>query len=206
MGDLFHEDVPWKWINDVAGTMCLAKQHTFMVLTKRPDRMLEFIRRWKNGDATEGDGVFGSLLFGDNDPTAYKAPLPNLWLGVTAENQEMADQRIPILLQTPAAKRFVSIEPMLGPVDLGRIKIANGVVECAGGRLPPIDWVICGGETGAGARFMHPHWVENLRDQCTESGVPFFFKGWGTQAMKKSDPDYMKLDGREWKEFPEVSR
>lgn len=179
MGDLFHEDVPLNGIIEVFDRMEEADQHTFMVLTKRPRRMREYIEDFHTKGRKDID------------------PLPNAWLGVTAENQEMADLRIPILLQTPAAKRFVSIEPCLGPVDLAGL-FGNDRYAMHHG----IDWAICGGETGAGARFLHPHWVENLRDQCRESGVPFFFKGWGTKMMKKSDPGYMKIDGREWKEFP----
>lgn len=116
----------------------------------------------------------------------------------------MADQRIPILLQTPAAKRFVSVEPCLGAVDLSRVRIANGVVECAGGRLPAIDWIICGGETGPGARPMKADWAGELKDQSVQAGTPFFYKGCGTATMKKINPDYMYLDGLEWKQFPEV--
>ena len=178
MGDLFHEDVLSSEICEVYRMIKRCRRHTFMILTKRQGRMKEF-----NDDFAE--------------------VLPNLYLGVTAENQEMADQRIPILLQPQAAKRFVSVEPMLGPVDLpiewlSPFKETDPLLN----RTPRLDWVICGGESGAGARFMHPHWVDNLRDQCTEAGVPLFFKGWGTRMMKKSDPNYMKIDGREWKEFP----
>ena len=160
-------------------------------------------------------------------------PPNNCWLGVTAENQEWADKRIPLLLQTPAAKRFVSVEPMLGPVELD---------------LRGIDWVICGGESGRGARPMHPDWARSLRDQCQAAGVPFFFKQWGAWQNGSGEnwdglvvlndgrvtpgPEEMDLetrnrwprlsptimckvgkhaagrllDGREWSEFPEVSR
>jgi protein gp37 len=183
MTDLFHEDVTDLMRDQVLGLSIGAPQHIYMLLTKRPERMHQYF----NGTH----------------------PGPNIWLGVTAENQEMADQRIPILLQTPAAKRFVSVEPMLGPVDIEQyLHDSNCVASdvpfciCSEPREVCVDWVICGGESGPGARFMHPHWVENLRDQCTEAGVPFFFKGWGTKLMKKSDPNYMKINGREWKEFP----
>lgn len=129
-------------------------------------------------------------------------PLPNLWLGVTVCNQVEADEKIPSLLQTPAAVRFVSVEPCLGPVDLGHLSWTDIIGSTAeknaltgktwiqgncgessqtlqGNRL---DWVICGGETGPGARPMHPDWVRSLRDQCQSAGVPFFFKGWGEWA------------------------
>jgi protein gp37 len=153
---------------------------------------------------------------------------PNVWLGVTAENQEMADQRIPILLQTPAAKRFVSIEPCLSVVDLkpylphdfNREPHCPWCEDCIprgdhgsdwwkevreDRHGPFIDWCIVGGESGPGARPMHPDWARSLRNQCATAGVPFFFKGWGTKIMKKSDPGYMKIDGREHKERPEAT-
>jgi protein gp37 len=101
-------------------------------------------------------------------------PLPNVWLGVSAENQQWADIRIPALLDTPAAVRFVSAEPLLGPIDLGEVAGAN----CGG--VPNIDWLIVGGESGPGARPMSPDWASDLRNQCTESGVAFLFKQWGS--------------------------
>jgi protein gp37 len=119
--------------------------------------------------------------------------MPGLWLGVTAENQARADERIPILLQIPAALRFVSCEPLLGPVDLNRACWGEGKkhppldiqarqidpVTAAFKPLRAIDWIIVGGETGPGARPMHPDWVRSLRDQCQAAGVLFFFKSWG---------------------------
>lgn len=122
-------------------------------------------------------------------------PLPNLWLGVTAENQARADERIPFLLQIPAVKRFVSIEPVLGPVDLTKIPWIedpiipgdrrNALHEIWDPAFPirltrhKIDWIICGGETGIGARPLHPQWAQSLRDQCQAAEAPFFFKSWG---------------------------
>jgi protein gp37 len=109
--------------------------------------------------------------------------LPNVWVGTTVENQPAADERIPHLLATPAAVRFVSCEPLLGPVDVWP-KTASGALlnrgSVATGR--GIDWVICGGETGPGARPMHPDWARSLRDQCVAARVPFFFKRWGEWA------------------------
>ena len=175
MGDLFHEDVPFGFIAKVFGIMHSAKQHIFMVLTKRPERVKEFFE-WFTG--SERCGTW---------PKEY----PHVMIGVTAENQEQADKRIPVLLQIPAAVRFVSVEPMLGPV---RIKTERELHEDAAGmNLDPmffsfkginangigVDWVICGGETGPGARPMHPDWARSLRDQCQAAGVPFFFKQWG---------------------------
>ncbi len=162
MGDLFHEDVPWSFIVEVFLRMNRTGNHTFMVLTKRPERMREFC---------------SSEQFMDS------GPLANVWLGVSVEDQKTADERIPLLLQTPAALRFVSCEPMLGPVKLWRQQ-PNGRLlnlgEVANGR--GLDWVICGGESGPGARPMHPEWARSLRDQCAAANVPFFFKQWGEWA------------------------
>lgn len=138
------------------------RQHTFMMLTKRPQNM---------------ETVMKLML---------RRPLPNLWLGVTICNQAEADAKIPLLINAPAACRFVSVEPMLGPVDLGEWLFPPERTGTAYGGLheeiagpPLIDWVIVGGETGPGARPMHPDWVRSLRDQCQGAGVPFFFKSWG---------------------------
>jgi len=129
--------------------------------------------------------------YGINLDFMRKWPLFNVWLGVTAENQQAADERIPILLQTPAVIRFVSCEPLLGPIDLSRYKPFDGECYCQdrpdgckprlarGCPETAIDWVIVGGETGPNARPMHPDWIRNLRDQCQAAGVPFFFKSWG---------------------------
>lgn len=167
--DLFHPDVPFEFIWKVFDTMLEAGQHTYLILTKRPERMAKFIRNIEDWNSTEAD---------------------HIWMGVTAENQEQADKRIPVLLQIPAAVRFVSVEPMLGPVDLNylhhnsEVEIdslngTHGVIRPHGGVSEKLDWVICGGESGPGARPMHPDWPRNLRDQCQAAGVPFFFKQWG---------------------------
>lgn len=164
MSDLFHPKVDDLFIHDVWKIMMKAKRHTFMVLTKRPNRM----RRW----------IYQASM----------RPLSNVWLGVTAENQQRADERIPILLDTPAAVRFVSIEPMLGPVDLfdvdGEISVRMSELNPRELRYPAdaLDWVIVGGESGREARPMHPDWARTVRDQCTEVGIPFFFKQWGEWA------------------------
>jgi len=157
MGDLFHEDVPFLSIATVWQIMSIAHQHTYQVLTKRPDRMLEFFD-W-------GRGRF---------PWCTDSILPNAWLGVTAENQEQANKRIPVLLHVPAAVRFVSVEPMLGEMDLNPYFPGYGA-SCDS----KLDWVICGGETGPGARPMHPQWVRFLREQCQGADMPVFFKAWG---------------------------
>lgn len=177
MGDLFHEDVPTTFIDQVLEIIAACPQHTFLALTKRPENLKHKIY------GTTEENPYRQLGGGDY--------LSNLWLGVTAENQQRADERIPMLLQIPAVKRFVSIEPMLGPV---RFKTEKEMYEEAAGmglenmffsfnNINPngigLDWTICGGETGPGARPMHPDWARSLRDQCHAAGVPFFFKQWG---------------------------
>lgn len=148
MSDLFHPAVETEWLNRIFEVMWKSKQHTFQVLTKRPDRMLDYISRnmWLTND-----------------------PLPNVWLGVSCEDQKTADERILLLMETPAAVRWISAEPLLGPIDLEAAPTLEG----------SIDWVVVGGESGPGARPMHPDWARWLRDQCVAAGVPFFFKQWG---------------------------
>ena len=192
MGDLFHEGVDDGLLCRVFDVMAVAEHHTFLILTKRPARMREFFARCVHGN------------------------FQSLWLGVTAENQQRADERIPILLQIPAAKRFVSIEPMLGPVDLTQIDIGGNVWinsltgDCKSyhpyggmwkinGSKNKLDWVICGGETGPGARPMHPDWVRSLKDQCQQADVPFFLKSMHIDGKIVKLPE---LDGRRWGEFP----
>jgi protein gp37 len=152
MGDLFHFDVPDDYIEEIVDVIIDNPQHIFQILTKRPS----FI--WP-------------ALFED---------VPNVWLGVTAENQQAADERIPWLLKTPAAVRFVSVEPMLGPVDLKRINYKPGYHRNYLSYFNPtaerLDWVICGGETGPGARPMKAKWALDLSWDCAVAGVPFFFK------------------------------
>jgi protein gp37 len=174
MGDLFHEAVPVDFIDRIFDVMQQCPQHTFQILTKRPKRMIEMLF---------GEIRRNSLL----ETHGYQ---PNIWLGVSVENQAAADERIPLLLQTPAAVRFVSYEPALGPVDLaGWIGATGGwcmehdfdggfclETQCERNK---IDWVICGGESGPKARPMHPDWARSVRDQCVSAGVPYFFKQWG---------------------------
>src|SRR3972149_4562828 len=198
MSDLFHVDVDHEFISDVFRIMERAISHTFMVLTKRPKEMLH----WFNTYNAEN-------------------PLPNVWLGVSAEDQNTTDERIPDLLRTPAAVRFVSCEPLLGPVNLSpwidwRLSHIDSPQK--------LDWIICGGESGPNARPMNPDWARSLRDQCVAAEVPFFFKQFGEwypspYQGKNTDHDgheYDKgtdtvrlgkkaagrlLDGREWEEW-----
>jgi protein gp37 len=165
MGDLFHDDVSESITDEILDVIAACPQHIFIMLTKRPQN----IERKLYASTPE----CGCRHLGGGD---Y---LPNVWLGVTAENQARADERIPILLSIPAAVRFVSVEPMLGPVDL---QYNRGWMEpfhdtdAMLNKTPRIDWVICGGETGPGARPMHPVWARSLRDQCHTARVPFFMK------------------------------
>lgn len=199
-GDLFAENVPDEWIDQAFAVMALAPQHTFQVLTKRAARMRAYVSALP-GRADAVARAAACLWPGEDSDEAYypvdeaiRSPLPNVWLGVSAEDQRRADERIPDLLATPAAVRFVSAEPLLGPIDLSRaipgtsrspLKGGNSdgsaaITDWAG--LPRLDWIIVGGESGPGARPMHPTWARAMRDQCAAAGVPFFFKQWGSWA------------------------
>lgn len=194
MSDLFHEKLDFEDIDRAFGVMAIASQHTFQILTKRAGRMLNYMpmpgRNCRVADAAASiasggnktaDRAYVEIGHGE---TLAKWPLPNVWLGVSVEDQAAADERIPLLLQTPAAKRFLSCEPLLGPIDLkgscragwdGDIRRAKPAAS--------IDWVIAGGESGHGARPMHPDWARSLRDQCAAARTPFFFKQWGEFAL-----------------------
>jgi protein gp37 len=188
-GDLFHESVPDEWIDRVFAVMALAPQHTFQVLTKRPRRMLDWFRRnpykhiLRQVDAVR-DSRPNLIGIGVSDPNII--PWRQVWIGVSVEDQATADERIPRLLQTPAAVRFVSAEPLLGPVRLpfARIGEWNSLAREHGQEhaATALDWIIAGGESGPGARPAHPDWFRSLRDQCRAADVPFFFKQWGEWA------------------------
>ena len=196
MTDLFHPGVPFEWVDKMLVTIGLTGRHTHMWLTKRPERMAEyFAQRDADGwmehlemlaDVSLGEEAgcsIGNAFHGHLFPQHNVGwPMRNLWLGTTIWDQESADRAVPILLSTPAGKRFVSIEPMLGPVVLRQPSVGGGITSALAPDstvLPRLDWVICGGETGPGARPMHPDWPRSLRDQCQAAGVPFFFKQWG---------------------------
>lgn len=234
-GDLFHEAVPDEWIDRVFAVCALTPQHTHMILTKRPERMREYmtyhtaarrIARTILDMLIAKQIKFNELAWpvvteGDIDAPSDIVilwPLQNVWLGTSVEDQQRADERIPHLLATPAVVRFVSMEPLLEPVDLrwiaepddekdGVIDALLGCnwVQIEGDDFAParpshqdrrmgrwvvssdtdilanrkLDWVIVGGESGPGARPMHPAWARSLRDQCAAAGVPFCFKQWG---------------------------
>lgn len=177
MSDLFHEQVPVRFIADVFETIWNCPDTIFQILTKRPERALKLM-----------DEISDRIL--------VDLPLKNVWLGVSCEDQATADQRIPLLMKIPAAFRFLSCEPLLGPIDLTRIAPFLGGCfaplkphPCTSPGKPFIDWVICGGESGHHARPMHPDWARSLRDQCTTAGVPFFFKQWGKYLHESQGAD-----------------
>ena len=226
MSDLFHEDVPERFIAQVFGTMAKASQHTFQILTKRPERALELMA---GAEFVEGVAYYAPEVL---QGTLMPWPLGNVWVGVSVENQRWTS-RLDVLAQIPAAVRFVSAEPLLGPLDLrpwlpnptfgGSVRSyvdAAGVERNATGGDPvnALDWVIVGGESGgpSGRRLVHPAgegllrvpwrkaaWVRGLCDQATGAGVPFFFKQWGGATAKSGGA---MLDGREWKQMPETER
>ena len=221
MSDLFHENVPDEVIDRIFAIMALCTQHTFQVLTKRSARMRQYTsdpdtpRRVYEivcDMVVEGELPAVLRLDGIDDPGIKPSwpriflgawPLANIWLGVSVEDQARADERIPDLLATPAAIRFISAEPLLGPLDVlpylfiytqedDRLLGAAPASElpelpfrdpestpASDIATPRVDWVIVGGESGKGARPMHPDWARDIRDQCAAAGVPFFFKQWG---------------------------
>lgn len=233
MTDLFADFVPDEWIDRVFAVMALAPQHTFQVLTKRAERMHRHLRN--EYGALEGR-IFphwqrlGLDRFGHafKEPQRLQLPLPNVWLGVSAEDQKRADERIPHLLQTPAAVRFISAEPLLGEINLQKIALGTSDATFYGhleikhaaffmdalrgvnkGAIPALDWIIVGGESGPNARPMHPDWARSIRDQCQAAGVRFFFKQWGEHDGHNFPIKVGKraagrlLDGREHNEMPE---
>lgn len=158
MSDLFHKDVPVEFIKRVFDVMNMAHWHRFQILTKRTDRLVEL------------------------DPILKWAP--NIWMGVSVENKDYL-YRIDDIRKTSAHIKFISFEPLLGPV---------GKLDLVG-----IDWAIVGGESGPGARRIDPSWVIDIRDQCNVKLIPFFFKQWGGVNRKKAG---RVLEGRTWEEMP----
>lgn len=213
MSDLFHESLPNEAIDRVFAVMALCPQHTFQVLTKRPERMVAYLTGGPWGHieqrASETIGTRREI------PVEH-LPLAHVHFGISCENQATANARYPFLLQTPAAVRFLSLEPLLGPIDLGQlIRLPHlGERPMIGWNLRKLDQVIVGGESGPGARPMHPDWVRSIRDQCVSAGVPFFFKQWGGEwgpyefAMVRIGKGAAGrlLDGRTWDGLPGVNQ
>jgi protein gp37 len=183
LSDLFHADVPDEFIRQVFDVMAETPRHTFQLLTKRHARL----RAWATKHQPE--------------------PLPNVWLGVSVEDQRWADIRIPALLDTPAAVRWISAEPLLGPVDISDV-LARGKHQGEGfDHRTSLDWIVVGGESGAGARPMDAAWARALRDDCARYGVPFLFKQWGShdangEPMPKKQAGRV-LDGALYDGYPE---
>lgn len=207
MSDLFHQDVSDDFIDSVFGVMwaCLYGRneqdgHIFQVLTKRAERMHDYFKTdrreaWARAAVNHGGGIDPDGLW--DQTVSFDGPHPRIWLGVSVEDQAAADERIPLLLDTPAAVRWISVEPLLGPVRLSglfglitddedvRIDALNGSFVTSRYQEYPtplgarLDWVVVGGESGPNARPMHPDWARSLRDQCSAAGVPFLFKQWG---------------------------
>jgi protein gp37 len=238
MSDLFHEKLEFETIAQIFAVMCAAKQHTFQVLTKRPGRMLEFFD-WMSSPNMGGcltpqrkmtlaiNHKMGGRAPGGRLTEESSWPLPNVWLGVSVEDQKTADERIELLLQTPAAIRWISAEPLVGPISLrwGKWhpwKNTPGSVNNEYDSAKDLNWVVTGGESGPGARPADPKWYQELRDQCTAAGVPFFFKQWGEWSPVPAKQSFQGalysvttgcarigkaaagriLDGRTWDEYP----
>ncbi|WP_309225200.1 phage Gp37/Gp68 family protein [Salinispora sp. H7-4] len=177
MSDLFHHEVPVTFIGSVWNTMGLTPRHTYQVLTKRPARARTLLTQWARVGWSwqRHDLMWCGPLDG---------PLPNVWLGTSIESDDHTI-RAEHLRRTPAAVRFISAEPLLGPLPS---------LDLTG-----IDWLIAGGESGPHARPMDPTWVRDLRDRCQEAGVAFFFKQWGGRTPKANG---RHLDGRTWDQYP----
>lgn len=229
-GDSFHPAVPDEWIDRMFAVMALTPQHKHLVLTERSARMREYLSKRGASPSLPGHAIMAAMdgISREKWPSDLRWPLPNVWLGVSVEDQARADVRIPDLLATPAAGRFLSCEPLLGPIDLRWIaepdEEKDGVIDALlgcnwidgmgrGTEFRPvrpghegrvmtrrvcsleadimaarkIDGVIVGGESGPGARPMHPDWARSLRDQCAAAGVDFHFKQWGEWHPHDSD-------------------
>ncbi len=196
MSDLFHELVPFEFVDRVFAVMALAPRHTFQVLTKRPERMAEYLTGEHHGTTARQrvELAMDALLLEKAGLGTFLGewPLPNVWLGTSVEDQRAADERIPHLLRTPAAVRFLSCEPLIGPVDLlGDVETPGPAVSVEGYSYPTdygtgieydaalhvgVDWVIAGGESGPNHRPLDHAWIRSLRDQCAAAGVAFWAK------------------------------
>ncbi len=191
MSDLFHENVKDEWIDQVFAVMGLCPQHTFQILTKRPERMRDYINSRKKNIYMAGQWIYAP----NNETPMFSWPFKNVWLGVSVEDQKTADERIPYLFDTPAALRWISAEPLLGTIDLWEWLPDRELDEVGG-----IDWVVVGGESGPKSRPMHPNWARSLRDQCKAAGVAYFFKQWG-EWISVYDRDN---DDPDWRNVPKI--
>jgi protein gp37 len=228
MSDLFHESVSFDFIASVFAVMSVTTRHTYQILTKRPARMLEFFQWIEEGKGVFDDDAISSRLpkdipwvphhhntrRGGYDNCGPGYPYENVWIGVSVEDQRTAEERIPLLLRTPAAVRWISAEPLLGPIDLTILELPSeyNITPTVPGRInaltthdddryfqspSALDWVVVGGESGHGARPMHPRWARSLREQCAVASVPFFFKQWGEWAPGSNWPDDVAIPSGE---------
>jgi protein gp37 len=165
MSDLFHHDVPDEFVCEIFEVMLTADRHVYQVLTKRPARAIRF---WRKYSAALG----------------HESVPSHIWMGTSVENEAVA-YRVRQIAELPAEIRFLSCEPLLGPLNLN---------------LRNLHWVIVGGESGVGFRPMQPEWARSIRDQCLAAGVPFFFKQWGGRTPKAGGN---RLDCRVWREYPD---
>ena len=179
MGDLFHPEVPDEFIDSVMNTIVQCPQHVFQILTKRPERMANYFA-WSYGYYPNLDHLY-----------------PSIWLGTSVSTQADAEASIPWLIKIPAAVRFVSYEPALEDINFG-FDIGHGVGDLAIDRL---KWLICGAESGPGARPFDVDWARSARDQCIDAGVPFFLKQMPVNGKLVKLPE---LDGRTWDQMPVV--
>lgn len=186
--DIFHESLPDSDIHKIFAVMALCPQHTFQILTKRPERMAQYCNSRRHmGDSGICDAINQIPNHLGNRHGALEMPLRNVWLGVSVHDQSSADECVPLLLATPAAKRFVSYEPALGPVDFAKIQARGGdykfnAFEGQGHDGARLNQVIFGGESGPNARPAHPDWARNTQRQCAAAGTAFYMKQWGEWA------------------------
>lgn len=206
MGDLFHEMVPFEFMEQIFNVTQKAKQHIYLILTKRPQRVIDFMI-W-SGNKAGFDADYHFFVTKDYFGEANLSWAKNLWLGGSASTQDELDEIMRYLLQIPAAVRWVSLEPMLEGINIEphlqfppfheNYKMTTGMTEWRG-----LDFVMLGGETGPGARPMEVEWARRVRDYCLAAKVKFNFKSWGKHIPEGQQGRYL-LDGREWTQWPEV--
>lgn len=222
MSDLFYEKVTAEMLDKAFAVMALTPQHTYQILTKRPERMLEYMAKISD------PGYFGPTLseyewcWLNGEVRDFAVTLPNsskhIWLGVSVEDQKTADERIPLLLRTPAAVRWISAEPLIGPVDLNATPPSPGAMPVNGstydditGCLPKwqsypmraklcggLDWVVVGGESGPGARSCNIEWIRSIVGQCKSASVPVFVKQLGANIRSRNDTGFEGDCPRSW--------
>jgi protein gp37 len=203
LSDVWHKDVPNEYIAAMFGIMAATPRHTFQILTKRAARLPDWFGWLGNRPLTECYRAAMKYVpkVADLIDPSVTWPLKNVWIGVSVEDQKRAEDRLPYLEEIPAAVRFVSAEPLLGPLDFA---------DALFGWADTIDWVIVGGESGPGSRPMERAWAESIRDQCLDGMVPFFMKQWGQydengqRAKSKKDTGCL-IDGVDYKQYPRVA-